>query len=649
MQSCYVDYKTRAIADLVDYYGLGMLITRINVPVKERGKGAGRKLLAEIVADADRTHTTLFLEIVPTGGMTEEQLTAWYGRYGFKYWKGVFRRRPRWRSIQENPIYPKRRFPQSDVPGEREETIETPLLLPPFTAHKRRYTYYSTRDIFLSVTAGKGYYSSPRENLDDFDSYSTYETALLKNDHFILPSEIGIAEFDAAFSGDLIAAYMPKNEVLGLRQALSEKFRPPSSGPTPPTDDPQPPLPDVISRAIQGLPPETARIVQEHLRGMSRFLIGTRRRRSPLEENPVYQKRRFRSSFHLSDLEKALRAIEGTYEFHDPEHRLADTAIHAASAQWALTKADEPALFLSLQQILNHMRQDYTKKPWSIPEPIRNAYKTVWNYYIKLWAKYRPPNRPIFRGTVNPIYPKARPILKVGDVVKVIKRRDVLEGAVGRVKWFQFYDGSHQCFVDFSGKTRPYNYHDLMKSPPGGFQDFTENPIFSKKRYGWGPGEFRVGDRVKIVRDTGGGDELVQRYIGKVGLIVEEDMVEMFGHQTGERLYKIEIRSPEFQLDTVWVDEADIEHFDSGGYTGNPVFPKKRHSKGEPKFSIGQKVMISAMVSHPEFYMHLGHVLDRKEYPTHMTYKVEVLGRSAGVVWFFEDELLSLPHDTNIG
>lgn len=109
MSSCYVDYTTRSIADLVDYYGLGMLITRINVPPKERGKGAGRKLLSAILADADRTRTTLFLEIVPTGGLTEEQLKAWYERNGFVYWKGVMRRRPRWRSMQENPIYPKAR------------------------------------------------------------------------------------------------------------------------------------------------------------------------------------------------------------------------------------------------------------------------------------------------------------------------------------------------------------------------------------------------------------------------------------------------------------------------------------------------------------------------------------------------------------
>lgn len=441
MSSCYVDYTTRSIADLVDYYGLGMLITRINVPPKERGKGAGAKLLKAILADADRTYTTLFLEVVPTGEMTEEQLTGWYGRHGFKYWKGVFRRQPRWKSMQENPIfpkkrhrfmghrvkivdppelegllgtvvkvdsphtddenflvrtdngkehwlwtyqfedvtkggmtenpvypkrrwlskfkvgdrvsvtwglrgpssgttfygtvervnrykegpssydvlfdrnsvastasfrsayireeelrgspfaenpvYPKKRFKQ-DIPGEHEEIIESPSTALPFTSHKRKYTYHSQGEVFLSIGAGKGYYSAPLINTDDFKSYSKYEVALLRGDRFILPSEIGIIGFDAAFGVDKIAAYMPVEKLLELRLALSKKFRPPSSGPTPPTDDPQPPLPDIISHALQGLPPETARIVQERLRGM----IGTRRRRSPLEANPIYPKAR---------------------------------------------------------------------------------------------------------------------------------------------------------------------------------------------------------------------------------------------------------------------------------------------------------------------------------------------------------------------
>lgn len=89
-----------AIADLCDYYGEGMIITRINVPVNHRGKGIGSELLTRILAEADSTQTTLFLEIQPSGGLDYTQLEQWYRRHGFKNMRGsgVFRRRPRPRS-----------------------------------------------------------------------------------------------------------------------------------------------------------------------------------------------------------------------------------------------------------------------------------------------------------------------------------------------------------------------------------------------------------------------------------------------------------------------------------------------------------------------------------------------------------------------
>lgn len=62
----------------------GLYITRIHVPDAHQGKGIGSALLKECLAAADRTKTTLFLEIVPTGRMTYEQLEQWYFRHGFK-------------------------------------------------------------------------------------------------------------------------------------------------------------------------------------------------------------------------------------------------------------------------------------------------------------------------------------------------------------------------------------------------------------------------------------------------------------------------------------------------------------------------------------------------------------------------------------
>lgn len=72
-----------AVVDLVEYYGQGYIVTRINVPPAHRGKGVARELMREVIEEADKTGTTLFLEIQPSGGLTYEQLRAWYKRLGF--------------------------------------------------------------------------------------------------------------------------------------------------------------------------------------------------------------------------------------------------------------------------------------------------------------------------------------------------------------------------------------------------------------------------------------------------------------------------------------------------------------------------------------------------------------------------------------
>lgn len=89
----HLDQMSIAIADLCDYHGKGLMITRINVPPKYRGMGYGRVLLSQIIADANRTNTTLFLEIHSSGKMTYDQLSAWYRRYGFEG-IGFYRRLP---------------------------------------------------------------------------------------------------------------------------------------------------------------------------------------------------------------------------------------------------------------------------------------------------------------------------------------------------------------------------------------------------------------------------------------------------------------------------------------------------------------------------------------------------------------------------
>lgn len=81
-----------AIADLVDYYGEGLIITRINVPVKFRGQGHGRALLQQITDAADKHATTLWLEVGASDGLDSEQLRRWYLRHGFRDVGGILKR-----------------------------------------------------------------------------------------------------------------------------------------------------------------------------------------------------------------------------------------------------------------------------------------------------------------------------------------------------------------------------------------------------------------------------------------------------------------------------------------------------------------------------------------------------------------------------
>jgi GNAT superfamily N-acetyltransferase len=84
-----------AVLDLTDYYGEGKIITRINVPEPHQGKHYGSQLLKEVCDDADKERVSLFLEISPSGPLDYQQLYDWYVRYGFRYYLGIMRRRPK--------------------------------------------------------------------------------------------------------------------------------------------------------------------------------------------------------------------------------------------------------------------------------------------------------------------------------------------------------------------------------------------------------------------------------------------------------------------------------------------------------------------------------------------------------------------------
>ena len=85
MPSVYMHRDSRSIADLNMLDDGRVLISRINVPVRSRGRGLASKMLKEILRDADAMGITLILEPVPSGGLDYEQLVAWYQRHGFMW------------------------------------------------------------------------------------------------------------------------------------------------------------------------------------------------------------------------------------------------------------------------------------------------------------------------------------------------------------------------------------------------------------------------------------------------------------------------------------------------------------------------------------------------------------------------------------
>jgi GNAT superfamily N-acetyltransferase len=53
------------------------------VPPAYRAYGLGRRLMEDVVADADHHGVRLSLEARACAGLSQERLEAWYGRFGF--------------------------------------------------------------------------------------------------------------------------------------------------------------------------------------------------------------------------------------------------------------------------------------------------------------------------------------------------------------------------------------------------------------------------------------------------------------------------------------------------------------------------------------------------------------------------------------
>ena len=73
-------------------------INRIKVPHEYRGRGIARKLMKSLMDDADRHGMTLQLWIncYNDGGLSHDQLAAWYERLGFvNDGNGTYTRKPK--------------------------------------------------------------------------------------------------------------------------------------------------------------------------------------------------------------------------------------------------------------------------------------------------------------------------------------------------------------------------------------------------------------------------------------------------------------------------------------------------------------------------------------------------------------------------
>lgn len=95
MRETFIDRETRSIANLSLLPNGEWELSRISVPAPHRGKGIGRRLMAEVLAEVDAAGVDLYLDINPYGDMDYKALAAWYARLGFRKQGVRWRREPR--------------------------------------------------------------------------------------------------------------------------------------------------------------------------------------------------------------------------------------------------------------------------------------------------------------------------------------------------------------------------------------------------------------------------------------------------------------------------------------------------------------------------------------------------------------------------
>jgi hypothetical protein len=85
MRESYYDLEFGATADLMPGPDGLWLLNRI--AVQKRGQGAGARLMAQVIADADAECADIMLSVQPDPGTDEARLRAWYAKLGFEQYQ----------------------------------------------------------------------------------------------------------------------------------------------------------------------------------------------------------------------------------------------------------------------------------------------------------------------------------------------------------------------------------------------------------------------------------------------------------------------------------------------------------------------------------------------------------------------------------
>lgn len=73
-----------AVIDTMRLPGGTVIVNRLSIPPKMRGKGVARKLLTELCNDADAEGVVVKLEFSPYVGMDHARLRKLYAEFGFE-------------------------------------------------------------------------------------------------------------------------------------------------------------------------------------------------------------------------------------------------------------------------------------------------------------------------------------------------------------------------------------------------------------------------------------------------------------------------------------------------------------------------------------------------------------------------------------